>query len=464
MTKSMFKIESLDGLIATLKAVGAVPRLRVLKALCSQYTFQTSMLAQILKVFEYGQNSIEAMAILFGRVADQQNLPTVCEDLLGVKGLTKLVEIVGPLFTFNRDNPCGHYRLDLGNDHCHIVLRQLASISSDHIHTRSEANMFDLSQHGNLECFRNETLDNAPLEIRSEDVSGKWTQLNTTFPLLVRHKGILEFDFVPSTRPPGDVQEISDKNMERLMKRVRRMKKEPPHKLVAWLRWEAAENYFLVKQATEILDAAATDDSLREEMIMLMWNRIVDEENIVDGLILKLSEKSQFDLRRRIGPLKLFNPLNPCMQYTLQLSMRDERLVARFLLELAAKEYPEAESGVGLQPAGTLDEQKGDDKGPVELKKVPEVWMESPPEGGLPTSGIWCVTYEPPLVDAPPELNTTEEADEESEEEDEEEQLQKRHDATNSKHAAFRAMIATKLLGWSFPSPEEADDGTAGTS
>merc|ERR1719313_2138505 len=104
-------------------------------------------------------------------------------------------------------------------------------------------------------------------------------------------------------------------------------------------------------------------------------------------MIMHLSEAVQVELRKSIGPLKLVNPLQPVMQYTLQLSMRDERLVARFLLELAAKEYPEAESGVGLQPAGTLDELKGDDKGPVELRKVPEAWMESPPEGGLPTSG-----------------------------------------------------------------------------
>jgi len=464
MSKTVFHSESISGLQDTLQSLGPVPRLRVLQALSSQYTFETTQLSQIVDLFEFGEATIEAVAVLFGRCVDQKNVQAACEEIfekkgMGEKAMTKLAAVLGPLFSFNRENACGHYRLDMASTHAHTVLRQLVTISVHHAQERCAAGLFDLSQHGNYECFRNETMDNGPIEIDSEDVSAKWVQLGTSFPILHKHKGILEFDFVPSTRPGGEVETISEKVMEKLYKKVRKLRKEP-EQLARFLRWEAAEHYFAVKQVANLIDVAMTDE-MRQEMLMIVWNRIVDEENIMQGLVVHLKEELQATLRRHIGPLKLFNPLRPIRQYTLNLAMRDERLVARFLLELAAKEYPETESGaLGLQPAGTLDEQKGDDKPPVELKKVPDLWMEPPPEGGLPSLGIWCIMYDPPMVDLPlrpPKTAKTvadvDEAEESAEEEDEEEVFQKRKEATDAKHEPFRTMIATKLLGWSFPEP-----------
>ena len=54
--------------------------------------------------------------------------------------------------------------------------------------------------------------------------------------------------------------------------------------------------------------------------------------------------KARVTLRKSIGPLKIFNPLMPNMHYDLNFWMRDERLLARFVLELAAKEYPYVEA------------------------------------------------------------------------------------------------------------------------
>ena len=50
-----------------------------------------------------------------------------------------------------------------------------------------------------------------------------------------------------------------------------------------------------------------------------------------------------------------------------------------------------------------------------------------------------------------------------SEELDEDELLRKRQEATDLKHEPFRKMIATKLLGWSFPEAEEDDQSAAKT-
>ena len=54
--------------------------------------------------------------------------------------------------------PLFHYRLDLASPYAHTVLRQLSTISFHHVQQRRGENCFDLSQHGNYECFRNEVL------------------------------------------------------------------------------------------------------------------------------------------------------------------------------------------------------------------------------------------------------------------------------------------------------------------
>jgi len=472
MEKQIIATESLTELANTLKALGAGAKLQVLRALASTYTVETTMLPQILSVFEYGENTIEAMAILFGRVADHVNLPKAIEENLGPNGTKKLIQSVGPLYTFNMDNPCGHYRLDLANPHAKTVLRNLSTISFHHIQHRSSNKMFDLSQHGNYECFRNETMDGIPISFKSESNTAKFLLLGPagekTLEILTKKKGILEFDFVPSTRPPKDSVLVEGKEEERLLRKTRRVRKESMQ-LLRWLRWEAAQTYFSVEQAANFLELA-TDESMKIDMIMIFWNRIVDEENFLEGIFKHLTGQSQKILRKNIGPLKLFNPLAPNMFYTLNFWMRDEKLLARFLLELAAKEYPPVEVGVALQPAGFFDEQKGDDKGPIELKKVPEIWMELPPEGGLPGHGIWEVTYDPPLLEIPPKEPNVEQEYVDSEqppfefkieeaEEVEDEELDpnspryiaERRQFTSDTHAGFRMMLATSLLGWAFP-------------
>merc|ERR1711871_966056 len=205
---------------------------------------------------------------------------------------------------------------------------------------------------------------------------------------------------------------------------------------------------------------------------MVMWNRIVDEENIRDRIIEKLDDAARVTLRKSIGPLKIFNPLMPNMHYDLNFWMRDERLLARFVLELAAKGYPYVEVGSGLQPAGVFDaedkDKKGNPKPPQTLKKVPEAWMEVPPDGGLPTKGRWTFDYECPLIEIkkkePQPENAEEEDDEEfdpfnyqiEEEEDPLEDMdpespeyhQKLLQLTYEKHEPFRKLLATQMLGW----------------
>jgi hypothetical protein len=51
----------------------------------------------------------------------------------------------------------------------------------------------------------------------------------------------------------------------------------------AYIRWELSQIYVTASQANAMLEPV--EDSLKLELVMIMWNRIVDEENIREQLI-----------------------------------------------------------------------------------------------------------------------------------------------------------------------------------
>ena len=59
MHKSLVDTGCFPRIIKLLENLGEMPRLSVLKILCREYTFTTSMLPELLKVFSYGQHTIE---------------------------------------------------------------------------------------------------------------------------------------------------------------------------------------------------------------------------------------------------------------------------------------------------------------------------------------------------------------------------------------------------------------------
>ena len=145
------------------------------------------------------------------------------------------------------------------------------------------------------------------------------------FDFATKKQGVLEFDFVPSTRPPAD-DEISNmlgaEEHERITRKARRLRKDTPQ-LLRWFRcnpvpaclksrsspgyamgcldlkslcasshgrWELSQVYLKAAQAQALLEPVESD-SLKVEFIMVMWNRIVDEENIRDCIIEKLDDE-----------------------------------------------------------------------------------------------------------------------------------------------------------------------------
>jgi Ran GTPase-activating protein (RanGAP) involved in mRNA processing and transport len=93
-------------------------------------------------------------------------------------------------------------------------------------------------------------------------------------------------------------------------------------------------------QAAYLISKFPSEDYLRVQALLLLFNRIVDVENInekiVEGIPFSVMEKRE--INHRIGNLNLFNPMFPDHEYWLDLRYREQREVAKILIKLAVEE------------------------------------------------------------------------------------------------------------------------------
>ena len=175
---------------------GMLPRLQFLGILAKERVFRCSDLQHILKCFDGAGFKMKAIAHLWGSIWDQDEVLRTATTLLGPNGLAELKAELGGSYAFNRHNATGHYVLNLDNEYDQMVIRRLKEISSEERKTRQKNELLDLSQKGNGEGWRNETLDEEPIVIDSNT----W-KLPTD--------GILEFDFISFKRPPAQTPACS---------------------------------------------------------------------------------------------------------------------------------------------------------------------------------------------------------------------------------------------------------------
>ena len=104
------------------------------------------------------------------------------------------------LLYFDLSIPSGHYKLDLSNPQCRLILNKLIEINNDQKNERKALELADTSQKGGFSNFRNEKLD--PPQVNEEGgeipyVVKLFEKGKSTIP----ESGILEFDYISMTRP-----------------------------------------------------------------------------------------------------------------------------------------------------------------------------------------------------------------------------------------------------------------------
>lgn len=285
-------------------------------------------------------------------------------------------------FKLTWKNPTAHWRIDLQKPELRSLLLQLVAINNkESEYSRLHSKRGDTSQKGNWNNFRNEVM---------YDHNGMHEfVLDQEFVENMPSKGILEFDYVSTSRPNSQVHAASsvaeqveyeendtldeiNENSEHNATRQSFSAPQTPvagdspiseDKLYAFmekmgltlrkkitrseslyiltdLQIASVKYYFKVSHVLSIMDCFVDDPTTQSRIAVLFFNRIWDLHNF-DYLLRSISKKAQNDIVSRLGWLNVFNPLKPSFEYNISLKYVDGRILLVSLLELGSLENGE---------------------------------------------------------------------------------------------------------------------------
>jgi len=357
-------------------------RLYVLLGLCSRFYFETEDLESIGKCFDPGLDQLQAYVAILAHTYDLPRGHAMMQSILGNEIYTgRFKEQCGVLFSFNRANITGHYRLDLNVIGDRMVLKRLMEICSEQQRQRRLAGVLtDNSQKGNNEFWRNETIDGVNLVrvMYAAEEGDEPDEVLKVFEIkcngwAIPERGFLEFDVASLIRPPSEAEEMEPEPFEEVMKEARTKFEQGVEVYLSWMRWEAAkehDRYFSAAQVLRLLElqdeicgpkedpASPTGkkkkkkeakgkkekpkaDVDRQNGFIVVWERIVDEENL-ECVTRTFSERDTYLLRKRVGTLNMFNPFAPDGPYCLDFGIPEDRVIACILMKLSETEDGES--------------------------------------------------------------------------------------------------------------------------
>lgn len=142
---------------------------------------------------------IEVLTKLLLRVVDTENVGGLCYKYLTTSEVRQLQRAMVDGWRIVVGNPSGHYIVDLSREMHRTILSRLIGVNNDETRARQgRVGQPDTSQHGNWSAFRNETLDDEPVVLGA----AFWGNIPSI--------GILEFDFISSSRPPNAFQPLTE--------------------------------------------------------------------------------------------------------------------------------------------------------------------------------------------------------------------------------------------------------------
>lgn len=227
-------------------------------------------------------------------------------------------------------NPSGHWRLDLANKVQRSVMMQLIALNGSESKASKRAKRGDTSQKGNYCNFRNEQLSGVEVEVNTEYTKSlPWT-------------GVLEFDYVSTTRMPPSTAVISEEEFVRLLHKLeisprRRLGTTRSNIKLLELQLAVAKYYFSPDLIYKIMNCFAEDTNTQVRVIVCMFGRLVDLHDF-DIVLRHVSAAAIQDVLNRIGVLNCLNPLKPCLDLCLKLKYRDNRILVHSYLQMSSAE------------------------------------------------------------------------------------------------------------------------------
>jgi len=280
------------------------------------------MLAQAMKLKRVDKR-LKTISQLYVKIVDHEH-DELFTNRLKAEDLHALQEMLGPMFAFNARNATGRYVLDLSNPWHQLVACRLTELSAAEKQRQIHLKLKDLSQNGNQQCWRNESYDNVPFQFSP-----------SSFPIPTT--GVLELDYATFVRPPKKATPLEEEVFERLRDQLReQLSARGEESAIIWLRKKSLLFYLEATQMAEMFNVFPSAE-YRADAFVLLWPRLVDEEN--SNIVLQFFDPAENQkLRQRLGHLALFNPIRPDGPYKLDLADHEQASVAKLLLLLSIRE------------------------------------------------------------------------------------------------------------------------------
>jgi hypothetical protein len=278
-----------------------------------------------------GISVVEFFRCIWSNIIDTENIYDFMYHNLDDGERVSLMHLLSfEKFKFNWINPTGHWRLDLNNRVQRSVMMQLIALNIVESKASRKAKRGDTSQKGNWCNFRNEKIDGTSCNIDME------------FSKALPWSGVLEFDYVSTTRPSPDTQEISDDDFSDFIIKLdlttrRRCDVSRSAMKLLELQLAVTNYYFKASRVINIMDCFSKDDMTQARVVIVLFCRILDLHNL-ESVFRHLTATATQDIFERIGVLNCINPLKPTHNLKLNMRYIDCRIVAHTFLSMSSLE------------------------------------------------------------------------------------------------------------------------------
>ena len=278
-----------------------------------------------------GISVVEFFRCIWSNILDTENVYDFMYHNLDDGERVSLMHLLSfEKFKFNWLNPTGHWRLDLNNRCQRAVMMQLIALNIVESKASKKAKRGDTSQKGNWCNYRNEKINGTPCAIDME------------FSKSLPFRGVLEFDYVSTTRPPPDAQEISDDDFSDFIIKLdlttrRRCDISMSAMKLLELQLAVTNYYFKASRVINIMDCFSEDDNTQARVVIVLFCRILDLHNL-ETVFRHVTAAATQDVFVRLGLLNCINPLKPTHNLKLNMRYMDCRILAHTFLSMSSLE------------------------------------------------------------------------------------------------------------------------------
>jgi len=271
----------------------------------------------------------------WARILDSDNKYALLNYMLQTEGHKRfLAKTLGfSKFKFNLANPTGHWHLTLSKESHQEVFQMLLAIEGRERSNSKASGRGDTSQKGNWTNFRNEKFNMVPFTI----VPGEVEKLTS---------GIIEFDYVSTTRPPSEAKPMNEQEFNSWLFDVVGMLESNERVGGVYFKMTfhhaVSKCYFTCDQVVKIL-CKVTKGADQADAAVSCFSRIIDLENFDTILKMRddnneLPQKTQNMIIDKLGWFNIMNPLKPEHNYEFKLKELDTRQMLKVIMQMSSNE------------------------------------------------------------------------------------------------------------------------------